>query len=111
MANLSTSSYYTMLETASGHRLVQQCGRANFYGSATVKTLTTQFRRLVYASVRAQRSPPAKSVNSGCLAVWPWVSTTMFTQNLLQQKRKVRVNRATAGAISTCIFTYDFIGY
>jgi hypothetical protein len=98
-----------VMEMASGHRMVQQVGRANFYGSATVKTITTDFRKLVYANVSAQKAHTASKSTTLFKAMWPYVSTTMFTQSLAD--RKVRVNRSTAASYTTCIFTYDFIGF
>jgi hypothetical protein len=111
MAAITTTTFHIILESASGYRMVQTVGRTQFVAKGKGKTLTTDFRRLVYASVQAMKSPltTAKTC-SNVRAVWPFVSTTMFTQSLTAAKRKVVVNRST-GIQSGVIFTYNFIGY
>ncbi|MFA5401469.1 MAG: hypothetical protein WC359_13550 [Dehalococcoidia bacterium] len=111
MAAITTTTFHIILEAASGHRMVQTVGRTQFVAKAKTKTLTTDYRRMVYGTVNAQKPPlaAAKTMNS-VKAVFPYLSTTNFTQTLA--KRKIVVNRVTCNAnASGCIFTYSFIGY
>jgi hypothetical protein len=102
-----------ILENASGYRFVQQVGRAGFKAKLLNKSVATDFRRLVYGSVQANKGPlGAAKTAQAVKAVWPYLTATMFTTGGLPTARKVIVQRASCNASSSALaFCYNFIGF
>ncbi len=97
---MAQTTYYSILESPAGYRLVQQCGNSNFVNKAKAATLTIGFRKLISGHVRVNRAP--RNVTG-----LPYLSASQFTA---LTTRSVLVKR-TSKATTNLAFSYKLVGY
>lgn len=107
---LAQTTYYSIMESPSGHRMIQQVGRAGFVAKGKKKTLTIGFRRLVHGMVQPGQGPPSAGGYSLRLKAYiPYISATQYTQAGLASRGLI-VSRQT-GVVSALVFSYSLVGY
>jgi hypothetical protein len=95
----SQTTYYSILESPAGYRLVQQAGRATYAAKNEKVTLTIGFRKLLSGHVTPNQAMTKVSA-------MPYISASQFTA---LTSRNLIIGRAT-GVTSALAFSYSFIG-
>jgi|ADurb_Met_01_Slu_FD_contig_21_1858323_length_1661_multi_9_in_0_out_0_2 hypothetical protein len=96
----SQTTYYSILESPAGYRLVQQTGKGSFAAKSKKMTMTIGFRRLISGHV-------SSNINHTKVSALPYISASQFTALTVRQ---AIVSRAT-GVVSALAFSYTLVGY